>query len=184
MAYGYSPEREPSHKLVPEMGFGFDLSFFLFSDFRFWRCRTARGAERLYRAERLQSFAAGANEAGVVAGRLGERCRRRRRPWISGSPASGFALQGGHDGLKVLEIFTGRDGAAGRQAMGDDVMAGGGFAFACTRAGGELGVAAVGLDLCRWGLHLLVGLSADRLIRGLVSAAVSTRSWRRGGVRS
>jgi hypothetical protein len=47
-----------------------------------------------------------------------------------------------------------------------------------------LGVAAVGLDLCRWGLHLLVGLSADRLIRGLVSAAVSTRSWRRGGVRS
>jgi hypothetical protein len=55
--------------------------------------------------------------------------------------------QAGQEGLKFGGVLDGEEGVAGAEAVGAAVVCDFGFAFGGARAGGELGVAAVGVDL-------------------------------------
>jgi hypothetical protein len=81
------------------------------------------------------------------------------------------------EGLEFGGVLHGEEGVAGAEAVGAAVIGDFGFALGGARAGGELGVAAVGVDL-ELGRH--GGTSGGRLWRPVPVREIA-RGWRRIG---
>lgn len=129
------------------MGFRFDLLFFLFPDLRFWRGLwsdlgvildpTVDAVEAPGEQGGLE--VGDAAQAPLGVGELADEAA------LQGGRGLEFLLEFGQQRLEVFGIFAGQDRAVGRQAVGEGVVAGDGFAFGGARAGAELGVAAAGV---------------------------------------
>jgi len=66
---------------------------------------------------------------------------------FGGSGGVMLGFEGFEQFAELLVIFGGKDGGLGGEAMAEGIEANGGAAFGCARAGAQLSVAAVGVDL-------------------------------------
>jgi hypothetical protein len=66
---------------------------------------------------------------------------------FGGSGGLVFGEKGVEQFLKLFRVFVGEDGGLGGEAVAKRVEADGGATFRSTRAGTELGVATIGVDL-------------------------------------